>query len=212
MGGLFRKIRRNWEDYGWHATSRKAVAYLVRAIYFRQVYRIYRINLANAPEPTDWGVCQFKFKMLNAQDDSEIQQIEEIAEWLGGRLKATVAAGQPCLAAMDGDRVAGFNLIRLDHGTLVLVNLTRKLRSSSAWSEHIAVRREYRRSGLGAHMRFRIFEELKRRGIRRLYGGTLVSNTASLSLARSVGFTEIADIHYRKIFSAEKWRYERVRG
>jgi hypothetical protein len=31
-------------------------------------------------------------------------------------------------------------------------------------------------------------------------------------LARAVGFKEIGDIHYRKILSIEKWRFERVRG
>jgi L-amino acid N-acyltransferase YncA len=92
------------------------------------------------------------------------------------------------------------------------VNLTRKLRPGCAWSEHIAVRKEYRRSGLGAQLRLRIFQELKRRGVRSLYGGTLVTNTASLALARSVGFREIADVHYRKFLSFEKWHYVRVRA
>jgi len=179
--------------------------------FFRQAYRIYRIDLEDVAVTTDWNVYRLKFKILSPQDDNEIGQIEGIAEWVSGCLKAAISAGQPCLAAMDGDRVAGFNLIRLDHASLVLVNLTFRLHPGCAWSEHIAVRREYRRSGLGTQLRLRIFEELKRRGIRRLYGGTLVTNTASLSLARSVGFTEIADVHYRKIFSAEKWRYERVR-
>jgi L-amino acid N-acyltransferase YncA len=91
------------------------------------------------------------------------------------------------------------------------VNLTRRLHPRCAWSEHIAVRKEYRRSGLGAQLRFRIFQELKLRGVRRLYGGTLVTNSASLALARSVGFKEIADVHYRKILSFKRWRYTRVR-
>ena len=94
---------------------------------------------------------------------------------------------------------------------MLLVSLTKKLRPGLAWSEHIAVRKEFRKTGLGAQLRLRIFHELKKIGIRTLYGGTLQSNVASLALARSVGFTEIADIHYRKFFSFQKWRYERVR-
>jgi GNAT superfamily N-acetyltransferase len=212
LGDLFDKVRRNSQDYGWNVTIQKALAYLLRAVYFRQAYRIYRIDLANAAPPADWSIYHFQFKMLSPQDTDEIAQIEEIAEWMRGRLHESIAVGQPCLVAMDGRRVAGFNLIRMDRATLVLVNLTRKLRPGCAWSEHIAVQREYRRSGLGAQLRLRIFQELKRRGIRRLYGGTLVTNAASLSLARSVGFKEIADVHYRKILSVEKWRYQRVRG
>jgi GNAT superfamily N-acetyltransferase len=212
LGDLFDKVRRNSQDYGWNVTIQKALAYLLRAVYFRQVYRIYRIDLADAAPPADWSTYHFQFKMLSPQDTDEIAQIEAIAEWMRGRLQESIAAGHPCLVALDGKRVAGFNLIRMDHATLVLVNLTRKLRADCAWSEHIAVQREYRRSGLGAQLRLRIFQELKRRGVRCLYGGTLVTNAASLKLARSVGFKEIADVHYLKILSVEKWRCERVRG
>jgi GNAT superfamily N-acetyltransferase len=214
LSGLFHKIHRNWQDYGLTITAKKTLAYLVRSIYFRQVYRIYRINLRLAdPNATArWDSSNFTFKILTAENRDAIAQIETIAEWLRGQLQEAIAAGQPCLVALDGDRVAGFNLISLDNATIPLVNLTRRLRNGSAWSEHIAVRKEYRRVGLGAQLRLRIFRELERRGVRRLYGGTLLSNTASLTLARSVGFKEIADIHYRKFFSREKWRYKRVRG
>lgn len=211
LSGFFQKVRRNWQDYGWSVTASKTLAYLIRAVYFRQVYRIYRIKLAEAAPPSESNVYGFKFRMLTPQDADAIAQIEGIAEWLRGCLRPAIAAGQPCLAAMDGDRIAGFNLIRMDRATLVLVNLTRKLRPDCAWSEHIAVRKEYRRSGLGAQLRLRIFRELKQQGVRCLYGGTLVTNAASLALARSVGFKEIADVHYRKFLSFEKWRYVRVR-
>ena len=210
LRGLFRKVRRNWQDYGWATAVKKTLAYLVRAVYFRQVYRIYRVKLAEAAPPVEGNIYNFKFKMHAPQDADAIAQIEGIAEWLRGSLHGAIAAGRPCLVALDGDRVAGFNLIRMDRATLVLVNLTRRLHPRCAWSEHIAVRKEYRKSGLGAQLRLRIFQELKRRGVHRLYGGTLVDNTASLALARSVGFKEIADVHYRKILTFEKWRYVRV--
>lgn len=211
LSGLLHKVRRNWEDYGWVTAVKKTLAYLVRAVYFQQAYRIYRIKLADAAPLMEGNVYGFKFRMLTPQDTDAIAQIEEIAEWLRGKLQSAIAAGQPCLVALDRGRVAGFNLIRMDHATLILVNLTRKLHPNCAWSEHIAVQKEYRRSGLGAQLRLRIFQELKRRGVRRLYGGTLVNNAASLALARSVGFKEVADIRYRKFLAVEKWRYERVR-
>jgi ribosomal protein S18 acetylase RimI-like enzyme len=212
MQGLFHKIYRNLQDYGWRITIEKTLAYLIRAIYFRQVYRIYRINLEGIDPSSNFGVQNLTFMTLTTQNGDLIGQIENIAEWLRGRLKKALEDGQICLVALDGDQVAGFNLINLDQATLVLVNLQKKLRKRSAWSEHIAVKKEYRKSGLGSQLRYRIFDELQKRGIRRLYGGTLRSNIASLSLARSVGFQEISDIHYRKFLSLEKWRYQRVRG
>jgi GNAT superfamily N-acetyltransferase len=212
LSGLARKVQRNLQDYGWHTTAQKTLAYLFRSVYFRQVYRIYRIDLDAAKPPEDPNDHNFRFQVLTTQDVEMIAQVENIAEWLRGRLTNAIANGQVCLVALDADEVAGFNLINFDHATLVLVNLKKKLRRGFAWSEHIAVKKKFRKSGLGSQLRFRIFQELKRRGVRRFYGGTLRSNTASLNLARSVGFKEIGDIHYRKFFSIEKWWYTRVRG
>jgi GNAT superfamily N-acetyltransferase len=212
LSGLAHKVHRNLQDYGWHITVQKSLAYLVRSVYFRQVYRIYRIKLDATTPTQDLNNHNFSFKILTAQNVEMIAQIENIAEWLRGRLTEAIAAGQLCLVALDGNEVAGFNLINFDHATLVLVNLKKKLRRGLAWSEHIAVKKEFRKAGLGSTLRYRIFQELKRRGILRLYGGTLRSNTASLALTRSVGFKEIGEIHYRKFFSLEKWRCKRVRG
>ena len=211
LNGLFRKISRNLQDYGWPMTLRKTMAYLLRAVYFQQVYRIYRIDLASTKPFVDYEIHNFKFKLISPVDLELIAQIETIAEWLRGQLAQGLASGQICLVALDGDKVAGFNLIGLEYATLPLVNLRKKLRTGVAWSEHIAVKKEFRKTGLGSQLRFRIFQELKNREIRRLYGGTLRSNTASLSLARSVGFKELGDIHYRKIFKFEKWWYTRAR-
>ena len=212
LGGLAHKVQRNLEDYGWRITLKKILAYLIRSVYFQQVYRIYRIKLDATQPPEDFDKHDFAFRILTAQDADVIAQVENIAEWLRGQLQGKIAAGQLCLVALDGENVAGFNLINFQHATLVLVNLEKKLRRGFAWSEHIAVRKEFRRTGLGSQLRRRIFEDLKRRGTRRLYGGTLGSNTASLKLTRSVGFQEIADVHYSKFFSVERWRYKRVRG
>jgi GNAT superfamily N-acetyltransferase len=212
LGGLTHRVQRNLEDYGWRITVKKTLAYLVRSVYFQQIYRIYRIKLDATLPPENFDKHVFAFRILTARDVDMIAQVENIAEWLGGQLKDKIAAGQLCLVALDGEKVAGFNLINFEHATLVLVNLKKELRRGFAWSEHIAVRKEFRRTGLGSQLRCRIFEELKRRGIRRLYGGTLPSNTASLKLTRSVGFQEIADVHYRKFLSFENWRYKRVRG
>jgi GNAT superfamily N-acetyltransferase len=209
--GLPRKVQRNLEDYGWHITLGKTLAYLVRWVYFRQVYRIYRIKLDAIKVPESCSKQDFIFKILAPHNLDMISQVENSAEWLRGQLKERIAAGQLCLVALSGEKVAGFNLVNLEQASLTLVNRKKKLRQGSAWSEHIAVQKEFRRAGLGAQLRYRIFELLKSRGIRKFYGGTLRSNTASLSLTRSVGFKEICDIHYRKFFTFENWKFKRVR-
>lgn len=210
--GLAHKVRRNLEDYGWHVTIKKALAYLVRWIYFQQVYRVYAINLDTIKESKYSGDHKFTFKLLTPQNLDMIAQVENTAEWLRGQVKGKITAGQSCLVALDGEKVAGFNLINFEQAFLILVNRKKKLRPGSAWSEHIAVKKEFRKSGLGALLRYRIFEVLRSRGIHRLYGGTLRSNTASLGLTRSVGFKEICDIHYHKFLSFKIWQFKRVRN
>jgi len=211
LSRLSHKVQRNVDDYGWLVAAKKSVAYLLRAIYFQQAYRIYRIDLGKAKLPQDFSPHNFTFKILTVQNVDMIADVEDIAEWIRGQLRDKIAAGQLCMVALDGDKIAGFNLINFRQATLILVNLQRKLRPGDAWSEHIAVKKEFRRTGLGSQLRYRIFEELRKRGFRRLYGGTLCSNTASLRLTRSVGFKQIADIQYRKFFSIERWRYKRFR-
>jgi GNAT superfamily N-acetyltransferase len=212
LGGMDDKLQRNLEDYGWRITIQKTLAYLVRSNYFRQVYRIYRINLAATNPREVSSKRNFTFKILTAQDASLIAQVENIAEWLHRQLQGKIAAGQLCLVALDGERVAGFNLIDFEQANLILVNFQEKLRRGFAWSEYVAVKKEFRRTGLASQLRYRIFEELKRRGILRLYGGMFRSSTASLGLTRSVGFKEIGDIYYRKSVAFANWQYKRIRG
>jgi GNAT superfamily N-acetyltransferase len=212
LGGLAHKVLRNLQDCGWRVIAQKTLACLVRSVYYRQVYRIYRVNLDPTKPPEYLNHQNFTFKILTPQNVDMIAQVENIAEWLRGQLKDAIAAGQLCLVALDGGEVVGFNLINFNHATLVLVNLKKKLRRDFAWSEHIAVKKEFRRKRLGSQLRIRIFQELRKRGIRRLYGGRLRSNTACLALTGSVGFKEIGDIYYRKFLSFEIWRYQRVRG
>jgi GNAT superfamily N-acetyltransferase len=210
-GGLIHKVLRNVNDYGWHVAMDKSLAYLIRGLYFRQVYRIYRINLDAVVPSFRPSELSFTFKILTPKNLDMIAQVESTAEWLHGQVKERIECGQLCLVALDGERVAGFNLINLEEASLILVNLRLKLRQGSAWSEHIAVDKSYRKSGLGRQLRFRVFEALRARGVHRLYGGTLRSNIASLALTRSVGFTEISDVHYRKFLSFEDWQFKRVR-
>jgi len=212
LGGIARRIVRNFRDYGLRVTCGKSAAYLLRGVYFHQIYRIYRINLNRIAPAESSDSTQFIFRLLSPQDSGLIAQVEDIAEWLHGQMKSRIEAGQLCLVAMDGSKVAGFNLINLQEASMVLVNRRIPLRAGSAWSEHIAVLKEYRRSGLGADLRRSVFEVLRGRGIRRLYGGTLRSNIAALKLTRAVGFKEIGDLHYKKILSFEEWRFSRIRG
>ncbi len=211
LSAFTHRLQRNLEDYGWSITLRKTIAYLFGFIYFKQIYRVYRIDLNARTQKECSAGKDFTFKILTPQDVNEITQIESMAEWLRGQLKERITSGYLCLVALDGSIVAGFNLISFDTGLLVLVNLKKKLRSGRAWSEHIGLKREYQKARLGSRLRYGVFEILRKRGVRWFYGGTLRSNIASLNLTRSVGFRVFADIHYVRLFRTQRWRVVRVR-
>ncbi len=134
-----------------------------------------------------------------------------MAEWMRGELVDKIASGSLCLVILDENKVAGFNLITFGGVFIPLIKLKRVFHQHDAWSEHIAVHKNYRRRGLATQLRYRIFDELRRRGYKKLYGGTLVSNKPSLKLAHKLGFKEIADIRYLKILDSKSWRFNRIR-
>ncbi|MBZ5502472.1 MAG: GNAT family N-acetyltransferase [Acidobacteriia bacterium] len=206
-----RKVRRNLEDYGWRITLTKSLAYVFQAFYAHQVYRIYRIDLTKPRRPAEFDRPGLTFKILDPDDHQAISQIETAHEWLQGGLKESIQGGAICLAALQGEQVAGFNLIGFGTVFMPLVNKKRLFRKGDAWSEQIAVMKQFRNIGLASDLRYRIFEELGRRGFERLYGGALTSNIGSLQLARKVGFREILDIHYYRILGRDFWRHQKVK-
>ena len=205
-----RKVRRNLRDYGVWQTAKKAFAAVGSLVFERRTYRLYRIDLEHAPNAIR-EVDGIHFRLVDARDQAAIEQIEDFSEWLEGSLQQRISRGDLCLCAFDGDRLAGFNLISFGEIYMPLVHLRKEFPSDCAWSEQIAVVSDYRKGGLGGQLRYRIFQELRARGYRKLYGGALSDNVASLALARRVGFQEFVDITYTRALRAERWVYKRVK-
>ncbi|MGZ9148331.1 MAG: N-acetyltransferase family protein [Candidatus Deferrimicrobiaceae bacterium] len=207
----YRKFTRNLRDYGIAITLRKSLGRLFGFLYDSTVYRIYGMDLekSRVAQRPDGA---FTYRVIASSDTDCILQIEAMEEWLEGSLASKLAKGSLCLVAMDGNVVAGFNLVGFGEVHMPLVNGKRNFRNGSAWSEQITVNNKYRGKGLGSELRYRMFEELKRQGYKKFYGGTRSNNQANLKLTRKVGFKEIADIRYMKLLTMERWRLERVRN
>lgn len=208
---ILRKIIRNAEDYGVLIALKKIGAYILKPIYEKQVYRIYGINLENFT-PKRCTSNGFTFRLLDKSDGDLIKQIEKMEEWLQSDLTSKFAQQGLCLVALSANRVAGFNLIVFNNVAIPLLHLKRTLKRHEAWSEQITVHKDFRKHGLAAELRYRIFAELKSRGLKKLYGGALLSNLPSLKLAQKVGFEFLVDVHFRKILHFKRWRYERVKN
>src|SRR6266700_4034633 len=127
LGRLIRKLQRNWLDSWCCATAKKSVAYtLLFPFCERNLYRIYRADLNRIRNAETESPTGFEFGLLRPDDDRYIRQIESQAEWLAGRLKAKLEGNGACLAALYGDKVAGFNLIAFGEVFIPLVHLKRR--------------------------------------------------------------------------------------
>ncbi len=133
-----------------------------------------------------------------------------MAEWLYGRLPSCLEHGL-CIAALDDNKVAGFNLIAFNETFVPLLNINKRLRTNQAWSEQITINKGYRKHGLATSLRHHVFMELRKRGICKFYGGTLSSNIPSIKLAQRLGFVFIAKVQYLKIFNREYHTYRRIK-
>lgn len=205
-----RKFERNLQDYGWKTAMGKSVAYVLRVFYEHSAYRLYKIHLQTEATETPSEIEGVEFRFITEQDEAAVAAIEENSEWMSGTLRQRLAAGAVCLAAFEDGQLAGYNLISFGDVFMPLVNLSRTFGQDEAWSEQIATVKTFRKKGLASQLRYRIFEELRRRGIRKFYGGALCDNVASLKLARRVGFHEFVEIRYTRVLRSHKWRYVKV--
>jgi len=209
---LFRKIERHLQDYGVLHTLKRGILYLFRRFYENRIYRIYRIDLTQfIPKLIEHS--EFNFYILESKNlyRNIIHQIEKMEEWLKDRVESKLKSGGICLVALDNKKVIGFNLVALNKIYIPLINLEKILKPCSAWGEQITVRKDYRGKGLATQLRYKIFAELQKRGIKKFYGGAFIPNIPSLKLTRKVGFEEFVDLHYSKLFNHKKWNYKRIR-
>lgn len=209
IGTIVKKVRRNLNDFGVQESLGKGLRYLFKKVYMKRTYRIYRRDLRGElfSEPRTDG---FALRVVENNDTHALRQIADMEEWLQGKLDGIMSHGF-CVAAFDGHRVVGFNLVALQEVYVSLLNMNKRLLPHQAWSEQITVLKEYRKQGLASALRYRVFDELQKRGIRTFYGGALVSNIPSLKTAEKVGFRFIADVQYLKVLNRERRIWRRIK-
>lgn len=206
---LLRKFRRNVEDYGAPTAMRKAALELFGVVYRRKVYRLYRIDLnAGSFGGVDGYLWDNGWIAGEAGpgDRDVIDQVESSAEWLEGQLAGTLERGKDRLFVIrNGRTVVAFNVISFGEVHIPLIDFRKKFRPLCAWSEHIGVHPEYRRRGAASTLRRVVFTALAADGYRRLYGGCLRENRGSVALAKTLGFDQLFDITYRRLFLRFRW-------
>ena len=143
--------------------------------------------------------------MIGPEDGTIINQIENVEEWLKGKLRSKLQKNGLCMAILDREKVVGFNLATTGEGLIELLKLKIITKSDEAWSEQITINKDYRRRGLANLLRNHFYEELRNKGIQALYGHRQEFNIASKGSARKYTSTELGIASYLKVL-----RYHRL--
>src|SRR4029077_13305345 len=144
---VVRRFRRNLRDYGLVVALWKTLRWATKWVYDARTYRIYRIDLREATAvPQSNGTLTFRF--VGAGEQSLIEQIERIEDWLHNRLDGRLRAGGLCMAALDGYRVVGFNLVAFGSIEVPVIRGAWCFHPATAWSEQITVRPAWRSKGV----------------------------------------------------------------
>ena len=187
------------------------ILYPVTTIYKRKDYLIYRKDL-NAYVPNNKTNPSFEYKFYdhNNMDNKVVRQILAMEEWLIDKIEFIIKHGGLCIIAMDGDKIAGFNLVSFNEVYMPLIEINKKFRKHQAWSEQITVSKDYRKQGLGSILRYKMFNELKERGYKYLYGGTMWDNWSNIELSKKVGFEIFVKVSFKRLFKNKKYTYQRI--
>ncbi len=209
LGSIVYKISRNFRDNNPAWAFGKVLALIFRPIFYCRTYLLYRADLRKEDTPPAVGTA-FALCLLQPEDVELVKQIQRMEEWLACRIESVLQGGGICIVALDGDTVAGFNLISFQEICLPVVCFSRSLRPGKAFSIQITVANRYRRRGLGIALRLEAFKTLRAKGMRYLYGGTDIHNRANLALCRKLGLQGIAEVRLLKIFWRKKTFLRRV--
>ena len=89
---------------------------------------------------------EFTFKLINGRDHFNIKRIEEMAEWLEGKLEPDILTGQKiCVAVFDKTNLIGFYLAGIKKVFLPVLSTEIILEHDEAWGEEIMINNKYRR-------------------------------------------------------------------
>jgi hypothetical protein len=210
MKHIVKKIKRNLYNFGIWITVKKAFFSLLKQVYRKLTYKIYFIELNNFNRPPDRNK-NFVYKFVDRDDRNIINQIEDMEEWLENRIVEKLDNNCICLAALDNDTVTGFLIANPNALNIPWMKFKKNLRSNECYGEQITINKKYRRMGLAASLRLKVFDEIQKKGITKFYVGIPSWNKIIRKSVNKFGFTYLADLSYLKIIMCGGLRLKRVK-
>jgi ribosomal protein S18 acetylase RimI-like enzyme len=206
---LKRKILRNLNDYGFLVFFKKMLSYPLKPFFENVGFILFEIDLNNIREETV-KKNGFSFKWVEAKDHQLINAIEDMEEWLRGRVKEKLSNNSMCMAVLTGNQLLGFYLASFGGGHIPLLRLRVIAGNGEAWGDQITIEKGSRKLGLGTELKRSIYAEFKRKGIKNIFAATRVYNKASLELSRKFGIQKAFRFNYIKLFTYRRLVYWRI--
>ena len=198
-----KKFARNFRDFGFFVCLKKTIFYLARPIYEKTNVVLFKTDIKNIVGKELYQ-SNLNFKWVESKDTYIIKQIEEMEEWLTGKLESYVGNNKLCLTALKNNEVIGFYLISFSDIYLPLLCLKVLLKDDEAFGEQITVHKKYRRKEIATEMRSVAYMELKKRGIKTIYSAIFPYNVASLKSNKRGGGKRIGQLLYKNIFQSRQ--------
>jgi len=198
-----KKFTRNLRDYGLFICLKKTIFYLAKPIYEKTNVILFKTDLESI-EGKESYQSNLDYKWVESKDTYIIKQIEEMEEWLTGKLESSVGNKKLCIAAIENEKLIGFCLISLGEIYLPLLYLKVLFKNDEAFSEQLTVHEKYRRKGLATEMRFVAYMELKKRGMNTVYSSTTIDKIASIKSIEKVGGKRIGQLICQNVFHSKQ--------
>ena len=139
-----KKFARNFRDFGFFVCLKKTIFYLARPIYEKTNVVLFKTDIKNIVGKELYQ-SNLNFKWVESKDTYIIKQIEEMEEWLTGKLESYVGNNKLCLTALKNNEVIGYYLISFSDIYLPFLCLKVLLKDDEAYGEQITVHKKYRR-------------------------------------------------------------------
>jgi len=197
-----KKFARNFRDYGFFVCLKKTIFYFAKPIFEKKHMILFKVDLNNI-DGKELYQSNLDYKFVESKDTYIINQIEEMEEWLAGKLES-IENKKLCVVALKNGKVLGFYLISLSEIYLPSLYIKVLLKNDEAFSEQITVNKEYRKKGLATELRFIAYAELRKRSINTIYLTTLIDNIAAMRSIEKVGGKRIGQLIYRNVFHSKQ--------
>ncbi len=208
---LFKKIIRNCRDYGAGVLLQKCIINIMALVFVRRTYLIYKVDLRKVEIKEPDTIKNIIFRFISPDEITIINQIENMEDWLKGKIAAKLKQGDKCLVAIQNSIVVGFNFLGFSAIDIPLIKLFKPLRPDACFSVQITINPKFRGKGIGTNLRYAVFGAMKAAGFRWIYGGTQITNKANMALTRKVGFRALALATYTRVGWHQWLKIKRVR-